>query len=607
ALVNEVLGHIERSTLEPREIFDEEKPHLVLQNCLLNLETLQKEEFCHDYYALNKMHVVYDPTKDYKESLFWKFINEILTPEDVDGVQEEVGQILYKRYLVKKLSIWEGDTDTGKTTLINAIISFVGKDNVVSFPLHELSERNRFSVGRLYGKMANIVDDMPRDIIHSVGKLKELTGRSRVQGEFKFQDQFDFTSCAYQISACNKLPPVEEDDEAFWNRVVLRAFRKKFGGKEKPDTELINKITTPEELSRILNWALEGLDRLKRNGWSFSNTKTIEDVREEYKRRSDPIWAFATYCLDTSDGEAYEPKEDLYNWFKKYCEKHGLPNPGKDYFYKHLGDRVTVTSFRPEVLIDGKKTRPHSFKGIKLTDKAKSELDGEKGEHGGRNGQNRRTDVQGVQGSLYLRANFGSGKCEYCGKTKPLKWKDKDDRLLCDECKKLEEPRAPQVADKAEKFPLNDGKGGHGGQQKLTDGHGVHGSGHLSNADASLGSTWRPDLQGAVIKKDGQVLRRCKKHPEALFDEDAWEEHIMQEHSGNEKNRIGQKPSFELAIETWKQLEGPQKSEVEDKAFIEALVKTGKFNDDEADKMLKTFYQSGQVYETKPGYFRKIW
>jgi putative DNA primase/helicase len=362
-LVNEVLGHIERSTVQPSlSIFEETNPHLVLQDCLFNLETMEPEPLTPDYYALAKMKVKYDPSRDYHDSHFWIFLNEILSPEDVQGVQEELGAILCKKYLTKKMSIWEGDTDTGKTTLINVFVSLLGQDNVSSVPLQKLSERDRFSIGRLLGKMANIVDDMPREIIHSVGKLKELTGGGQIQGEQKFKDPFDFLNHAFLISSCNKLPPIEEDDDALWNRVILRAFRKRFGGHEKPDRQLIDKLTTPEELCAILNWGLEGLARLHANGWNFTNTTSLDEVREEYKKRSDPVWAFATYRLDTNDSEGFEPKEDLYNAFKAYCQNENLPNPGKDYFYKHLGDNVTVTSGRR----GEKGNQKHCFIGIKL-------------------------------------------------------------------------------------------------------------------------------------------------------------------------------------------------------------------------------------------------
>ncbi|HKW04384.1 MAG TPA: minichromosome maintenance protein MCM, partial [Nitrososphaerales archaeon] len=71
---------------------------------------------------------------------------------------------------------------------------------------------------------------------------------------------------------------------------------------------------------------------------------------------------------------------------------------------------------------------------------------------------------------------------------------------------------------------------------------------------------------------------------------------------------LSERGLLETALETFKQLEGTgqTKEAVKDADYISALVKTGKFSEDEADKMLKTLYRSGQIYETKPHYYRKI-
>ena len=71
---------------------------------------------------------------------------------------------------------------------------------------------------------------------------------------------------------------------------------------------------------------------------------------------------------------------------------------------------------------------------------------------------------------------------------------------------------------------------------------------------------------------------------------------------------LSERNQLETALETFKKLEGPgpSKQPVEDKAFLEELEKTGKFNKEEADKMLKTLYRSGQIYEIKPHFYRRI-
>lgn len=217
--------------------------------------------------------------------------------------------------------------------------------------------------------MANIRDDLSKDVIYSVGKLKELTGGFQVQGERKFQHPFNFVNVAYMIFTCNVLPPVEEDDAGFFDRVMLRKFTRPFGGKDKPDRELKEKLTTPRELSAVLNWGLEGLRRLRANGWNFTNTTSLDSTREEYKRKSDPVWAYANdRLIEESEGVVF--KEVLYNDFKEFCKKTDIPLVSRDQFFKHLPEKVTVVSgYRgdPKDRDDqGNGKKKHCFIGIRL-------------------------------------------------------------------------------------------------------------------------------------------------------------------------------------------------------------------------------------------------
>ncbi len=434
-LVHEVIGHVQRSTLKDRTIFEENNPHLVLENCLFNVDTFQKEDFTPDYYALAKMPVKFEPERDYHNSLFWTFINEILDPKDVIGVQEELGAILRKKYLTKKFSIYYGETDTGKSTLLNVIQALIGQKNISNLSLQQIASQERFYLASLFGKMLNCRDDMPKDIIRSAGPLKEVTGRSRITGEKKFQNPFEFVNHAYILVSCNELPPFSEDDLAVFNRIKLRAFKKRYGGHTEPDRELEEKLTQPDELSAILNWGLEGLDRLRQNGWNFSNGENEIVIRELYKRKSDPLWGFCEDCIEeTGEDQDIIEKEELYNSFKAYCKSKELSDQGKDYFYKHIHDKVTVKSGQP--LINGK--RPHCFIGIKL----KSNINGKSPVHGVPS----ENMEQGEQGQAHLTATLTDiftkldsdkiefAQCEFCGENRELAFWNQDRRYACRQC-----------------------------------------------------------------------------------------------------------------------------------------------------------------------------
>ena len=67
----------------------------------------------------------------------------------------------------------------------------------------------------------------------------------------------------------------------------------------------------------------------------------------------------------------------------------------------------------------------------------------------------------------------------------------------------------------------------------------------------------------------------------------------------------GETKNLRSALEVLKSLEGPEKKPVERKLFKEELVKA-KFTDEDAEKMIRTMFREGMVYESKPGFIRRL-
>jgi len=81
-------------------------------------------------------------------------------------------------------------------------------------------------------------------------------------GVFAFSDKASHSlSChAKLIFSADKMPEVYEDTDAFFRRWVITAFPIRLEG-IKADPNLLSKVTIPEELSGLLNWAIGGLQR----------------------------------------------------------------------------------------------------------------------------------------------------------------------------------------------------------------------------------------------------------------------------------------------------------------------------------------------------------
>jgi len=68
---------------------------------------------------------------------------------------------------------------------------------------------------------------------------------------------------------------------------------------------------------------------------------------------------------------------------------------------------------------------------------------------------------------------------------------------------------------------------------------------------------------------------------------------------------VGETRNLRAAMEIFKTLEGAEKKPVERRAFKEELMRS-KFGDEDAEKMIRTMFREGIVYESKPGFIRRL-
>jgi putative DNA primase/helicase len=331
---NEVINYILSSTLKQIE---ETPPHLIaMRNGVLDLKTKELKPFKPEYFILNSLPVLYNPQADCK--VFKKFVSEIVAYEDIAVLQEVAGYCLWRSYPFHKATMLVGEGANGKSTFLETLRRVLGEENVSTVPLHDL-ETNSFARSSLYGKLANIYPDLSGRALRSTGYFKMLSGGDTVSAEFKFRDRFEFKNYAKLIFSCNKVPESPDDTTAFFRRWIIINFPRQFlEGDANTDPNLLEKITTEEELSGIFNWALEGLERLLKNG-KFSTGRSVEEIREQYIRASDPIKAFAMDCIEEKAGNIVA-KDEVYKEFIEYCERMKLPTVPKNAFSMSLPQYV---------------------------------------------------------------------------------------------------------------------------------------------------------------------------------------------------------------------------------------------------------------------------
>lgn len=239
--------------------------------------------------------------------------------------------------------MFHGEGMNGKTVLLNLISVLLGKENVSNESLQRLCNKE-YAVASLYGKLVNICPDIPSSALHDIDVFKQLTGNDIfIRGEKKYKDSFTFRNTARLTFSANELP-AGKMDYAYYIRLILVKFPNNFEGKE--DKNLLDSLTTEQELSGLLNLALKGLKRLQAND-KFSNCKSAKDTQKEYTLNSNHVAAFMFECTESSDKDC--PATELYLTYVGWCTAHKIQRLTENGFAKKLHN-LNYTKYRENVV-----------------------------------------------------------------------------------------------------------------------------------------------------------------------------------------------------------------------------------------------------------------
>ncbi len=334
SLLSEIIEHIKNLTLVDEKKLEVSKDLINLKNGIYSIVDKQLTEHSPKYFFTWQLPLNYVAGATCPAVM--GALNTILSADDIKVIQEWFGYCLYRDYALKKSVIFVGEQNTGKTTLLSLFISFVGVENISGVSLEQLTSTT-FALAHLRDKFINIYDDLSYKDVNDNGMFKMVTGNGTITGEFKYGHQFQFRNFAKLTFSCNKIPNVKDAyDEAYFNRWIIIEFNRQI---EKPDPALFNKISTDEELSGLLNFSLEGLTRLLKNG-KFSYEKSEDEIKEQMQKSGSPVAQFAYDCLEEYGGGSIA-KDDMVQYFRAYAKDHALPSMSKEKLGRKLPQYAT--------------------------------------------------------------------------------------------------------------------------------------------------------------------------------------------------------------------------------------------------------------------------
>jgi putative DNA primase/helicase len=326
-----------------RTAFDPKIEWLCCANVMVNLKTGEVKDHSPDFMATVRIPHVYlhrTPHLPLPYKIL-KFLYEVVaSDEDVETILDFMAYCLWRGFPFHRWLLLNGSGRNGKGVTTELITRFLGSENVSNETLQHLLEI-RFASANLFGKMANIDADLSSEGLRDTGLLKKLTGSDWIPGEFKFKPAFHFKNFAKLIFSANQIPITPDYSDAFFARLLIINFPNQFLG-DKANPNLIDELTTPEEMSALLSLLLKRLPRVLQKG--ISSKSTIQDNYVKYMQSSDPIKLFIELAIErTPVSENEEPtKDEIYAAYDKFCMDKKLPKESSQTFSRRLKDEGFV-------------------------------------------------------------------------------------------------------------------------------------------------------------------------------------------------------------------------------------------------------------------------
>ena len=356
--VNESLEAVRRANYTPPKKFNNPEDGIVVENGLLVVSNRELKDHSPEYIHLTKIPWKYDPEAECPE--IKEFVSEIVNEGDEKLIQEMFGYCLLKDYPYAKAFMLLGSGANGKSTLLELLEKFLGNDNIANPSLQELLD-NRFTKIDLFGKLANIHADMSSEELENTGTFKMLTGGDTIRGEKKYQDAIKFKNHAKLIYSANELPKTKDRTDAFFRRWIVIDFPRQFTGDE-ADENLPDKLINDEEMSGLLNWALDGLERIKEQG-GFSHTDSRNDIKQKWIMQTDSLRGFLDIACEF-ERDAWTVKEDFQKIYEEFCNHNNIYSVKKAQVTKRLPTlKPAVSLYRPDLGFEG---RPRCWKNLKI-------------------------------------------------------------------------------------------------------------------------------------------------------------------------------------------------------------------------------------------------
>ena len=243
-------------------------------------------------------------------------------------LQEIFGLMLIADTSYQKIFLIIGPKRSGKGTIGRVLRRLIGTDNIACPTMASLG--GEYGLWPLIDKRVAIISDArvhSQDAQKVAERLLSISGEDGINTNRKYQSFWVGQLGARFLIMSNRPPRIADASGALVSRYILLTMTESFFGREQKDlTEALYM-----EMPGILNWAIRGLERLrKRDGTDrqgFIIPKQSRHMIKALEEAASPIGAFVgDWCVVGPEHSIV--MKDMYRAWQYCCKEQGDLKPG---------------------------------------------------------------------------------------------------------------------------------------------------------------------------------------------------------------------------------------------------------------------------------------
>jgi len=295
------------------DTWDANIDYLICKNGALYIPTRKLTPHDPGLYATSGLDFDYDPNA--QAPVFMAALKKSI-PAAADFVQEFAGYSLTAD-TSHEIALWfYGPPGSGRSTILAGLQAMLGA-RAGLLGLADI-ERSRFALNNLPGKTLVISTEQPDSYISATHILNALISGEPLTVEQKFRDAVNIIPRAKVAWAMNDYPRVNGANNGIMRRVKVVKFPALAEAERDPTVK--ERIKT--EGAGILNWALDGLVRLRNRG-RFITPPCVEDATKEFRDTNDIPALFLSETGALLGPDYKTGGQQLYDSYREWCLRTG--------------------------------------------------------------------------------------------------------------------------------------------------------------------------------------------------------------------------------------------------------------------------------------------